>query len=100
MRHTIGSLKESKVKELVAADERAKAEWLAETGRTWPNLHYSRDEDEEIIEYIVEKQQFSRVGGEALFKEMAAENFSERRWWRGEVGGACNNASSCISKRI
>ena len=96
MRHTIGSLMELEVQRLVAADEKAKAA----TGGTWPNLHFSKDEDEEIIEYIVEKQQFSRVGGEALFKEMAAENFSERRWWRGEVGGACNNASSCISKRI
>ena len=78
MRHTIGSWKESKVTELVAADEKAKAA----TGGTWPNLHFSKDEDEEIIEYIVEKQQFSRVGGRALFKEMAAEKVAEgRSWW-------------------
>ena len=71
-------MKESKVTELVAADEKAKAA----TGGTWPNLNYSRDEDEEIIEYIVEKQQFSRVGGRALFKEMAAEKVVEGRSWR------------------
>ena len=81
LRHTIGNLKELKVKELVEADEKAKTERLAATGRTWPKLQYTRDEDEEILEYIVEKQQFSRVGGHALFKEMAAEKVAEGQSW-------------------
>ena len=79
----MGTLKEFKVTEekLVAADEKAKAERLEKTGRTWPYLPYSSAEDEEILEYIVDKQQYSRVGGEALFKEMATEKVVEGRNW-------------------
>ena len=85
LKHTMGNLKEFKVTEemLVAADEKAKAESLKKTGRTWSNMqYYTRNEDEEILEYIVEKQQFSRVAGEALFKEMAAEKAVEGRNWK------------------
>ena len=85
MKHTLGSLKDFKVTEemLVAAHEKAKTERLAATGHTWSNLqHFLRDEDEEILEYIVEKKQFSRVGGKALFKEMAAEKAVDGRTWK------------------
>ena len=85
LKHTMGNLKEFKVTEekLVAADEKAKAARLAATGRTWSNLqYYTRDEDEEILEYIVDKLQFYRVGGDALFKEMAAEKVAEGRNWK------------------
>ena len=65
LRHTMGNLKEFKVtkEKLVAADEKAKAKRLEKTGRTWPHLPYSTAEDEEILEYIVDEQQYSRVGG-------------------------------------
>ena len=85
LRHTMGNLKELKVTEenLVAADEDAKAARLAATGRTWSNLqYYTRDEDEEILEYIVDKLQFYRVRGDALFKEMVAEKVVEGRNWK------------------
>ena len=81
----MGNLKELKVTEenLVAADEDAKAARLAATGRTWSNLqYYTRDEDEEILEYIVDKLQFYRVRGDALFKEMVAEKVVEGRNWK------------------
>ena len=84
LKHTMGNLKEFKVTEekLVAADEKAKAARLAATGRTWSYVYFTRDEDEEILEYIVDKLQFYRVGGDALFKEMAAEKVAEGRTWR------------------
>ena len=85
MKHTLGSLKDFKVTEerLVAEDEKAKTEMLAATGHTWSNLqHYTRDEGEEILEYIVEEKQFSRVGGDALFKEMAAKRVVDGRTWK------------------
>ena len=71
LKHTLANLKENEKEKLVAADKRAKEKRLA-TGRTWADLYYTTEEDEEILEYIVEKQQYSRGGGEALFKEMAA----------------------------
>ena len=79
----MGNLKEFKVTEekLVAADEKTKAERLEKTGRTWPHLSYSSAEDDEMLEYIVDKQQYSRVGGDELFKEMAAEKIVEGRDW-------------------
>ena len=79
----MGNLKEFKATEekLVAADEKAKAEMLKKTGRSWPHLSYSSAEDEEMLEYIVDKQQYSRVGGDELFKEMAAEKIVEGRSW-------------------
>ena len=81
LKHTLANLKENEKEKLVAADKRAKEERLA-TGRTWADLYYTTEEDEEILEYIVEKQQYSRVGGEALFKEMAAQKVDEGRSWR------------------
>ena len=79
----MGNLKEFKVTEekLVAADEKAKAKRLEKTGRTWPHLPYSTAEDEEILEYIVDEQQYSRVGGHELFKEMAAQKVVDGRSW-------------------
>ena len=65
--HIMATLKEKDKENLVAADKRAKEERLAKTGRTWADLYYTTEEDEEILEYIVEKQQYSRVGGKALF---------------------------------
>ena len=79
----MGNLKEFKVTEekLVAADEKAKAKRLEKTGRTWPHLPYSTAEDEEILEYIVDEQQYSRVGGHELFKEMVAQKVVDGRSW-------------------
>ena len=76
MKHIMATLKEKDKERLVAADKRAKEVRLA-TGRTWADLYYTIEEDEEILEYIVEKQQYSRVAGDALFKEMAAEKVVE-----------------------
>ena len=65
LKHVVGNLKKHKTTEekMVEADKKS--------GRTWKKLEYLGSEDEDILDFIVEKQAYSRTGGEALFKELS-----------------------------
>ena len=75
LEHVVGNLKKHKTTEekMVEADKKS--------GRTWKKLEYLGSEDEDILDFIVETQAFSRTGGEALFKEMAVKKVVEGRTW-------------------
>ena len=76
LKHVVGNLKKHKTTEekMVEADKKS--------GRTWKQcVEYLGSEDEDILDFIVETQAFSRTGGEALFKEMAAQKVVEGRTW-------------------
>ena len=64
--------------ELVEADERA----TEETGQTWsPMQYYTREEDEQILRYIINHQKFAWAGGRTLWKKMEEEKLLEGRNW-------------------
>ena len=77
LKHVVGNLKKHKTTEekMVEADKKS--------GRTWKQcVDYLGSEDEDILDYINDKQAYSRTGGHALFKEMAAKKVVEGRTWK------------------
>ena len=76
LKHVVGNLKKHKTTEekMVEADKKS--------GRTWKQrVEYLGSEDADILDYINEEQAYSRTGGKALFKEMAAKKVVEGRTW-------------------
>ena len=73
LKHVVGNLKKHKTTEekMVEADKKS--------GRTWKRLEYLGSEDKDILDFIIEEQAFSRTGGHALYKKMAAEKVVEGR---------------------
>ena len=77
LKHVVGNLKKHKTTEekMVEADKKS--------GRTWKQcVEYLGSEDEDILDYIIEEQAYSRTGGVALFKDMAARKVVEGRTWK------------------
>ena len=82
LRHIMGNLCKFKVTEaeLVEADERA----TEETGQTWsPMQYYTREEDEQILRYIINHQKFAWVGG-----EHCGRRWKRKSCWKDAIGAA------------
>ena len=69
LKHNIGNLE----KKVIAAD--------GKTGCTRTQPTYLMSEEEDILDYIVEEQKYSKTGTKSLFKEMAAKRVVEGRTW-------------------
>ena len=77
LKHVVGNLKKHKT------TEEKMVEAAKKSGRTWKQrVDYLASEDEDILDFIIEEQAYSRTGGVALFKDMAAQKVVEGRTWK------------------
>ena len=81
--HILGNLGKFKttVAQLIEEDEKAKAATVEATGRTVPWQQYTISDDKAILSYIINNQEYSKVGGNQLWEKMEEEKVVKGRSW-------------------